>query len=98
MSSTSVDRLRLVAFLEGVSFLLLLGVAMPLKYLASLPIAVRIVGAVHGVLFLLFCLLLVLVMRERRWSLGRGAAGLLASLIPFGTFIIDARFKRWGSE
>ena len=98
MSSASVDRLRLVAFLEGVSFLLLLGVAMPLKYLAGLAVAVRIAGALHGGLFLLFCLLLVLVMRERRWSLGRGAAGLLASLIPFGTFVIDARFKRWGSE
>lgn len=92
--STGLGRLRLVAFLEGVSFLVLLLIAMPLKYLAGQPMAVRQVGMAHGVLFVLFLFLLVQQTIERRWSLGKFALGFVASLIPLGTFWADKKLFR----
>lgn len=89
-----VGRLRLVAFVEGCSYLLLLGVAMPLKYFAGLPVAVSIVGSIHGALFLLFCAALAQAMAAARWSALHAGIVFTSSLIPFGTFAIDARLKR----
>ncbi len=86
---TPPARLRAMTFLEGCSFLLLLGVAMPLKYMADMPLAVRLVGAVHGVLFLAFVVLTLRAMRERGKPFGWGARFAVASLIPFGTFALD---------
>ena len=94
MLKTSLDRFRLVAFLEGLSFLVLLFVAMPLKYLAGLPQAVRVVGMAHGVLFVAFVLLLVQVAVERGWSVRRVAAAFGASLGPCGTFALDRSLAR----
>ena len=91
---TPIGRLRVVAFVEGCSYLLLLGAAMPLKYFAGLPVAVKIVGSVHGVLFILFCAALVHAMAAARWSMLRAGVVFTSSLIPFGTFGIDARLKR----
>src|SRR5687767_4167764 len=91
---TPIGRLRVVAFVEGCSYLLLLGVAMPLKYFAGLPVAVKIVGSVHGALFLLFCVALVQAMSAARWSMLRAGVVFASSLIPFGTFVIDGRLKR----
>jgi integral membrane protein len=67
-------QLRLIAFLEGLSFVLLLFVAMPLKYLAELPMAVRIVGSVHGLLFLVFVAALYRVVLEQEWPARRWLA------------------------
>lgn len=83
-----------MAFLEGISFLLLLFVAMPLKYWAGLPIAVRIVGMVHGVLFLAFVGALFQVALERGWSPRRWGLAFLSSLVPFGTFAFDRSLER----
>ena len=94
MLRTPIGRLRVIAFIEGVSFLLLLGVAMPLKYFAGLPAAVQIVGWIHGVLFVLYLLAVAEVTVKHRWSLAMGAVALIASLIPFGTFLLDARLRR----
>jgi integral membrane protein len=91
---TPIGRLRAIAFLEGCSFLLLLGIAMPLKYLAGLPVAVRIVGSIHGALFILFCAALAHAMVVARWSMARGGLVFASSLVPFGTFAIDGRLKR----
>ena len=91
--ATAVRRLRRVALVEGVSFLILLGVAMPLKYLADMPMAVRIVGWAHGLLFVCFCGALLFAMRERRWPLRRSALIFVAGLVPFGPFLIDRRLK-----
>jgi integral membrane protein len=91
---TPIGRLRVVAFVEGCSYLLLLGVAMPLKYFAGLPVAVKIVGSVHGALFLLFCAALVQAMAVARWPVMRAGVVFASSLIPFGTFVIDGRLKR----
>jgi integral membrane protein len=89
MLQTPVGRLRLTGMAEGVSFLLLLGVAMPLKYLAHMHLPVRIVGLVHGLLFIALCVILLTVMLSERWPLRRGALVFAAAFIPFGPFIID---------
>jgi integral membrane protein len=91
---TPIGRLRVIAFIEGCSYLLLLGVAMPLKYFAGLPLAVRIVGAIHGGLFLTFCAALLHVMIVERWSLLRGLVVFASSLVPCGTFIMDPSLRR----
>jgi len=80
--------------LEGASFVLLLFVAMPLKYMAGMPLAVRVVGMIHGLLFIAFCALLMQAKDAHDWS-GKKAFGFfLAALLPFGPFVIDGRLKR----
>jgi integral membrane protein len=91
---TPLGRLRLVAIAEGISYLLLLFVAMPLKYLWAMPQAVRVVGMAHGVLFIAFCGALLLAWSDRRWSFGRATLVFLSSLVPFGTFVMDRSLKR----
>ena len=91
---TGLGRLRLVAFLEGVSFLVLLLVAMPLKYLAGQPHAMRPVGMAHGVLFVLYVLLLLQQTIARRWSWRTALLGFVASLVPLGTFWADKKLFR----
>lgn len=85
--------LRSVALVEAVSFLVLLGIAMPLKYLAGLPLAVKIVGWAHGVLFVWLLVALILVKLRARWSLREAGVVLFAALLPFGPFFIDRRLK-----
>ena len=84
----------MVGWAEGVSFLLLLGVAMPLKYLAGQPGAVRVVGMAHGVLFLLYVAATVQAWVEHGWSWKRAGLILLGSLLPAGPFVVDARVLR----
>mgnify|MGYP001569410129 CR=1 FL=1 len=86
-----IGRLRIIAFLEGVSFLVLLGIAMPLKYYAGMPLAVKIVGMAHGVFFILFIFSLMDVKISHRWGFGKIIIAFIASLLPFGTFVLDAR-------
>ncbi|RAV98421.1 DUF3817 domain-containing protein [Pseudochryseolinea flava] len=90
--NTSLGRLRVVAFLEGMSFLILLGIAMPLKYYANMPGAVRVVGMAHGVLFIAYIVFLYLVWDEHRWPSWKALLAFIASLVPFGTFYAD---KKW---
>ena len=92
--STPLGRMRLIGLIEGVSFLLLLGIAMPLKYFAGVPEAVSVVGAVHGVLFILYALAAVALIFALRWSPLWFVGAMLASVIPFGTFYLDSRLKR----
>ena len=94
LTATPIGRLRVVAFVEGCSYLLLLGVAMPLKYWAGFPLAVRIVGALHGGLFILFCMALAGAMVGTRWSWWRAGGVFLSALIPFGTFVVDGSLRR----
>jgi integral membrane protein len=91
---TVLRQLRLVAFLEGVSFLVLLFIAMPLKYLAGLPLAVRIVGLVHGLLFLGFLAALYRAGSQRGWPLRRWLTAFVSSVVPFGTFVFDRSLRR----
>lgn len=92
--TTAIGRLRVVGMLEGISYLLLLGVAMPLKYFAGQPEAVRVVGMAHGVLFLLYVAATAQAAFKHRWTLGRTALIGAASLFPFGPFYVDAKFLR----
>src|SRR5688500_12735151 len=90
--------LRGTALVEGVSFLILLGIAMPLKYFAGLPGAVKVTGWIHGILFVLFCAALLLTMIAARWPLARGALAFVSALLPFGPFLIDRRMKQYEAE
>ncbi len=94
MLKTPIGRLRAVGLLEGLSFLVLLFIAMPLKYLAGMPLAVKMVGWAHGLLFVLYLLALVEASAAHRWSLVRIVGAFIASLLPFGTFVLDARLRR----
>lgn len=91
---TSIGRLRVIGFWEGVSFLVLLGVAMPLKYLYGEPGAVRVVGMAHGVLFMLYVWAAIQAALEHDWTWRRTGLILLASLLPAGPFVADARLLR----
>jgi integral membrane protein len=90
---SELRQLRLVALLEGASFVILLFVAMPLKYVWGLPLAVRIVGALHGGLFLLYLIALARAASEREWPLARKAMAFVAALLPFGPFFFDASLR-----
>jgi integral membrane protein len=91
---TTLGRLRVIGWLEGVSFLVLLGIAMPLKYLAGEPGAVRVVGMAHGVLFIAYVAAAILATIEYGWKLRITAALIVAAFFPFGPFIVDARVLR----
>lgn len=90
---TAVGRFRVVSLLEGLSTVLLMGVAMPLKYLAGMPEVVRVVGSVHGALFLLFVAALVAAAREAGWGPWKAGAFLLLSTIPLGALVIEAQAR-----
>lgn len=84
---------RKIAFAEGISFLFLLLIAMPLKYLADMPLAVSIVGGLHGILFVSFIILAFLVKEEYNKKFSWLFKSFLASIIPFGTLIMDRKWK-----
>jgi integral membrane protein len=95
---TIMDLFRKVAFWEGISFLVLLLIAMPLKYVWGYPLAVRIVGTLHGILFLVYLAVLLSV----SGTLGgkRVFIAFLAAVIPFGTFWLESklRTREWNPE
>ena len=79
----------MTALAEGVSFLTLLFVAMPMKYFMGMPEVVRVVGSIHGILFVLYVGLLAILHVRQRWSFMFSLYALVASVIPFGTFVLD---------
>ncbi|MEM1059247.1 MAG: DUF3817 domain-containing protein [Verrucomicrobiota bacterium] len=95
MTRHTITSLRIVGLIEGVSFLLLLGVAMPMKYMGGIPEAVKIAGWAHGILFMVLCLLLVAAGILADWKLRRQGMVFAAALIPFGPFLIDRRLKEY---
>ena len=94
VAAKALRQLRLVAFLEGSSFVILLFVAMPLKYLVGFPLAVRVAGSVHGALFLVFLVALYRAARGAAWPRRRSLAAFVSSILPFGTFVFDASLRR----
>lgn len=91
----NLQRFRLIAFLEGLSFIFLLGVAMPLKYIYNSPALTSVTGMIHGVLFILYILFLMIVKKERSWNLSTSILAFIAALLPFGTFVADSMiFKK----
>ena len=90
---TELRQLRIVALLEGASFVLLLFVAMPLKYLAHQPLAVRIAGSLHGCLFLALSALVLQGLRKRGKPTAWGVRIGVAAVVPFGTFFLDRELR-----
>jgi integral membrane protein len=88
---TEIGRLRILGKMEGVSFLLLMGIAMPLKYFAGLPVAVKYTGWAHGLLFIFYCLAILLALTNGKISFGKSVLAFFAAFIPFGPFLIDPK-------
>ncbi|CAN5386920.1 DUF3817 domain-containing protein [soil metagenome] len=91
MFNTNLGRLRILAWLEGISFLLLIGVGMPLKYLWEMPMPNLVIGMGHGILFISYCLWVMIVRSEKQWLIKKTLLALFASLLPFGTFVADTK-------
>ena len=91
MFKTPLHSFRTVGYAEGTSFLVLLGIAMPLKYAAGIPELVLVVGWVHGVLWMLYVLAALRTSVAYRWSFGTLLWAGVASVLPFGPFVFD----RW---
>ena len=82
---------RLISFLEGVSFILLLFFAMPMKYMMGNASFVKMLGMPHGILFLLYVMLAISLTIEKEWGLKKFILVFLASVVPFGTFYADKK-------
>lgn len=91
-----LGKLRRLGTIEGVSTLVLFGVAMPLKYLAGMPLAVTIVGSIHGLLFIALVLTFLVGMGRIPLPAGLVAAGIAGAVVPFGPFIVDRWLRRVG--
>lgn len=89
--SAEIKRFRTIALLEGVSLLILFFIAMPLKYFAHFEIAVKIAGWIHGLLFIFYVLGLLSVKTKHNWNFSLTFWAFIASLLPFGTIVLDAR-------
>ena len=90
----NLSRLRTAGITEGISFLVLLFIAMPLKYFFNLPVAVKIVGWLHGILFIAFLFLAWNYKNEHNKNLKWLALAFAAALIPAGTFFFDRKLKK----
>lgn len=93
LKNSLIDRLRLASLLDGISFLILLGIAMPLKYMAGMPMAVRIVGSVHGFLWIALCLLLLLALLKKKLSFAWCVIVFVGALVPLMPFLLDHKLK-----
>jgi integral membrane protein len=98
MFNNSIRTLRIIGILEGISFLVLLCIAMPLKYLMDIPQAVKVVGWAHGVLFMAYIPAVFLARRAMQWNFFQVVVALAASLIPLGTFFMDRQLSRREKE
>ena len=94
MLKTNLGLLRIIGLLEGVSYLLLIGVAMPLKYFAQNEDPIYSTGLAHGLLFSLYVIFVFLVTFQLKWKFSTFALALVASVVPFGTFIADKKLFR----
>ena len=93
---SNIGHLRILGFLEGVSFLLLMGVGMPLKYIWGHQHATYDLGMAHGVLFILYLIAVTVVKIEFKWSFKITFLAMIASVLPFGTFVADHMlFKKY---
>lgn len=91
----SVKNFSLINTIEGYSYLLLLFIAMPMKYILDIPLATKIVGSIHGALFVLFIILLVVAWQKAKWSFFQSVLFFVASLIPFGTFFTKQKIEKY---
>jgi len=92
--NSALRNLTIMGYLEGTSFLLLLGIAMPLKYMLGFPEAVSYIGPVHGVLFVAYIMVLIITAGRIKLPLWALPAGVLGSFLPFGPFVFDHLLKK----
>ena len=85
---------RIISFLEGVSYLLLLFIATPIKYLQGNAEYVKLLGMPHGLLFMLYIVLAIVLKKEMNWDIKNLVIILLCAIIPFGTFYVDKKYLR----
>ena len=85
---------RMSAILEGISYLLLLFIAMPLKYMYDMPFAVRVAGSAHGLLFVVFMVLLAAIYVRETMTFKQCLMAFVASILPFGAFVFDSYIKQ----
>ena len=85
---------RIIGYLEGISYLLLLFIGVPLKYYGGNEIVVKTLGMPHGLLFVAYLLVAAIVKPELNWKMNKFKYVILASIIPFGTFYIDKKYLR----
>lgn len=95
MINENVKKFGLINTVEGYSYIILVFIAMPMKYLLGIPLAVKVAGMAHGVLFIIFCILLVKAWEESKWSFKNSMIFFIASLIPFGTFFTKSKIKTY---
>lgn len=88
---------RLISYLEGISYLLILFVTMPLKYLFDSPEPNKMIGMAHGILFLLYIVFAIIIKPEKEWNNKTLGIVLLCSIIPFGTFWMDRKYLNTAS-
>jgi integral membrane protein len=91
---TQLGRLRVLAFVEGISFLIILFITMPLKYVWAMPEPNKVFGMAHGLLFVLYVFAVIQIKFEQHWSNRKMMFALLASIVPFGTFWADKKLFR----
>ena len=85
---------RFISFLEGISFLLLVFIAVPIKYFEGNEFYVKLLGMPHGILFILYIVLLVFIQKQMKWDIKTIGIVAIASIIPFGTFYVDKKYLR----
>lgn len=85
---------RIIALLEGVSYILLLFIATPIKYIANDPQYVKLLGMPHGLLFIAYVVFAVILSKDMKWNSRTLWIILLAAIIPFGTFYIDKKYLK----
>lgn len=88
------DLFRIIALLEGVSYIVLLFIAVPIKYLLHDEFYVKMLGMPHGVLFIMYILLAFKIKNRMNWNLNQFIIIIISSLIPFGTFYVDSKYLR----
>ncbi len=93
-----IKRFRTISIIEGISFLVLLFIAMPLKYTMDLPMAVTVVGWLHGILFVIYIYVIFPTAKKLKWSFRKTLFGLAASILPFGPFIFDRNLRKEEKE
>ncbi|MDQ1263650.1 MAG: hypothetical protein QG559_651 [Campylobacterota bacterium] len=95
MIKNKVAQFSRINTIEGYSYIILVFIAMPMKYFMDFAIAVKIVGMIHGILFMLFCYMLVQAWRESKWQFSENVIFFVASLIPFGTFYTKSKIDSY---
>jgi integral membrane protein len=89
-----LNRFRVISITEGISMLVLVFIAMPLKWIFELPKMVTYVGWIHGVLFIVYMLVLFPTSRKLRWEFRKAVFGVIAAILPFGPFLFDRKLKK----